>query len=74
MSSGKKNTGSERPEDVVSNNPSQAGLAAATKEMQAAIDKLWSEMHASTHPLERIRCYEEIKKLQSEISKLEGMS
>ena len=38
------------------------------KELRAAIDRLWREMHLSRHPLDKIRLYEEIKMLEKEIS------
>jgi len=46
----------------------RSGDAMTAKEMQAAIDRIKSELHQCTQPLEKIRYYEEIKRLEQEIA------
>lgn len=69
MSSEKKSVRSETTEDRTSRTRPQQGVEGTTEELQRAIDRLRIEVHSLKHPLEKIRCYEEIKRLQDELSK-----
>ena len=70
MSTGKKSAKVKIVGNGVSTNPARSGATASKKELRAAIDRLWMEMHLSRHPLDKVRLYEEIKMIENEISSL----
>ena len=70
MSTGQKSAKLEIAGKVISTSPGRPRVTASKKELRAAIDRLWIEMHSSKHPLDKIRLYEEIKMIENEISSL----
>jgi hypothetical protein len=68
MSTGNKSAEVKIVGNGVSTNPDRPRVTASKKELRAAIDRLWMEMHLSKHPLDKVRLYEEIKMLENEIS------
>jgi hypothetical protein len=68
MSTGKKGAKVENMENGNSANPARPKATASKRQLRAAIERLWMEMHLSKHPLDKVRLYEEIKMLENELS------
>ncbi|HUI66039.1 MAG TPA: hypothetical protein VL126_14435 [Bacteroidota bacterium] len=74
MTTRKTVAGHEVKENVEVPYQPRSGDAMTAKDMHAAIDRIKSELHQCTQPLEKIRYYEEIKRLEQEIATLNEKS
>ena len=70
MSSRKNSPKGEIAITGVSTSPVRRRVTGSKDELRTAINRLYREVHRSKHPLDKIGLYEEIKRLENEISSL----